>query len=66
MTQIQDSFVAVLIYQSFNTVIHKITVCEIYIIFIYFKYIILVEICESAEENTVKLDRSVSMNLDSS
>jgi hypothetical protein len=64
MTQIQDSFVAVLIYQSFNTAIHKITVYEIYII--YFKYIILVEICESAEENTVKLDRLVLMNLDSS
>jgi len=65
MTQIQDSFVAVLICQSFNTVIHKITVYEIHIIFIYFKYNILVKICESAEENRVKLNRWVWMNLDS-
>jgi hypothetical protein len=65
MTQILDSFVAVLICQSFNMVIHKIAVYEIHIIFIYFQYIILVKICESAEENTVNLNRWVSMNLDS-
>jgi len=65
MTQIQDSFVATLICQSFHTVIRKVTVYAIHIIFIYFKYIILVKICESSDENTVKLNRWVSMNLDS-